>query len=464
LLVGLVLLAAVGIVVVEGVTYTSLRSFLDDRVEKQLDAARDPISKSLEPDNQPSPPPQRSDGTTAQDPPNVRRPDAPPGTYGERRNAAGEIVASTSVGLVLLPAVLPDHDFEISGYRVHTQAIPGDQTLVVAVPVADVHATLRRLLALEAAVTAAVLAGLTVLAWWVVKLGLRPLDHMEETAKAIADGDLTRRVGDDDPRTEVGRLGRSLNVMLGRIEEAFAQRQASEDRLRRFLADASHELRTPLTSIRGYAELFRRGADSRPDDLAKAMRRIEDEAARMGVMVEELLQLAHFDQGRALDLQPLDLTPLASDAVDDARAANPDRTIELVVDGAVPVEADSARVRQVLVNLIGNAVRHTPSDASVSVRTAIEGGWAVLEVADTGEGLAPGDEARVFDAFYRGDPARQRDTGGSGLGLAIVAAIAVAHDGTVAVSSVPGGGATFTVRLPLALRGARPGPVGRRRR
>jgi two-component system OmpR family sensor kinase len=448
--VGLALLAAIGVVTVEVVTYTALRSFLDDRVERQVDAAIRPLARALQPDDQPAPPPPRRDGTRAQQPPEVRRADPPPGTYGERRNAAGEVVASTSQGLVLLPAELPDHDFEVAGYRVHSEAIPGDQTLVVAVPVADVHATLRRLVKLEVAVTAVVLLGLVVLAWWVVRLGLLPLERMGATAEAIADGDLTARVRDADPRTEVGRLGRSLNVMLGRIEEAFAQRQASEDRLRRFLADASHELRTPLTSIRGYAELFRRGADRRPDDLAKSMRRIEDEAARMGVMVEELLLLAHVDQGRPLDRQPVDLSPLAADAVDDARAANPDRDIELVADGSVPVLADRARVQQVLVNLVTNAVRHTPPEAHVSVGVAARDGWAVLEVADTGPGLPPGDEGRVFEPFFRGDPARQRDTGGSGLGLAIVAAIAAAHDGVVAAGNRPGGGAVFTVSLPLA--------------
>jgi two-component system OmpR family sensor kinase len=450
LVVGLALLAAVGVVTVEVVTYTALRSFLDDRVERQVEAAIQPISRSLQADDRPAPPPPRRDGTQLEPPPPVRRADPPPGTYGERRNAAGEVVASTSTGLVLLPATLPDHDFETSGYRVHAEAIPGNETLVVAVPVADVHATLRRLVKLEVAVTTVVLLGLVVLAWWVVRFGLLPLERIGATAEAIADGDLTARVRDADPRTEVGRLGRSLNVMLGRIEEAFAQRQASEDRLRRFLADASHELRTPLTSIRGYAELFRRGAASRPDDLAKSMRRIEDEAARMGVMVEELLLLAHFDQGRPLDRQPVDLSPLAVDAVEDARAAHPDRAIHLVANGPVPVLADRARVQQVLVNLITNAVRHTPPDARVSVGVTARDGWAVLEVADTGPGLPPGDEGRVFEPFFRGDPARQRDTGGSGLGLAIVAAIAAAHDGTVDAGNRPEGGAVFTVALPLA--------------
>ncbi|MCU1375806.1 MAG: integral rane sensor signal transduction histidine kinase [Actinomycetia bacterium] len=449
LLIGLVLLATVGIVVVEVVTYASLRSFLDGRVETQLDAAHDPISRALGPDNRPDAPPPRPDGTQAAAPPAVTRPGVPPGTYGERRDASGQVVASTSVGLVALPAVLPSSSFEVSGYRVRTEPIPGGQTLVIAVPVADVDATLRRLLRLEVAVTAAVLVGLSVLAWWVVQLGLRPLVRMGDTAGAIADGDLTQRV-DEDARTEVGRLGRSLNVMLTRIEEAFAQRQASEDRLRRFLADASHELRTPLTSIRGYAELFRRGADRRPDDLAKAMRRIEDEAARMGVMVEELLLLAHFDQGRPLELEPVDLAALAADAVDDARAASPDRTIHLAVGGPVVVAGDAGRLRQVLVNLVGNALRHTPDDATVRVRAGIDGGMAVLEVADDGPGLVPGDEDRVFEPFYRGDPSRQRDTGGSGLGLAIVAAIAAAHDGRASASSVPGEGATFRVTLPLA--------------
>ena len=206
------------------------------------------------------------------------------------------------------------------------------------------------------------LLALALLAWWVVHLGLRPLEQMGETAGAIAAGDLSRRVETADERTEVGRLGLALNSMLGQIEGAFAERTASEARLRRFVADAAHELRTPLTSIRGYAELFRRGASTRPDDLAKTMRRIEEGAARMGVLVEDLLLLARLDQGRPLDREPVDLTRLTAAAVDDLRVVSPDRPVVYESNGAVVVNGDEHRLRQVLANLLENARTHTPPD------------------------------------------------------------------------------------------------------
>jgi two-component system OmpR family sensor kinase len=322
--------------------------------------------------------------------------------------------------------------------------------LEVAVPLTETSQTLDRLLGIEVLVSALVLAALAAASWWLIKRDLRPLEHMTETADAIAAGDLSQRVEPAEPRTEVGRLGLSLNAMLVQIEQAFAERAATEDKLRRFLADASHELRTPLTSIRGYAELFERGAKDDPEDLATAMRRIEEESKRMGVMVEELLVLARLGEGRQPEREPVDLTRIVSDAVADARAAAPDRKISLdPADGTI-VMGDDHQLRQVLANLLANAREHTPAGTPVHVTLTAADGQAVLAVVDEGPGLPAGEADKVFEPFYRADPSRTRETGGAGLGLAIVAAIVEAHGGTVAAASEPNVGATFTVRLPIA--------------
>jgi two-component system OmpR family sensor kinase len=281
---------------------------------------------------------------------------------------------------------------------------------------------------------------------------------MGETAGAIAAGDLTRRVEPADDRTEVGRLGLALNAMLTQIESAFEERRASEDRLRRFVADASHELRTPLTSIRGYAELFRRGAADRPEDLSKAMGRIEAEAARMGILVEDLLLLARVDESRPLERERLDLAALAAEAVDDARIAAPERRVELAAVADVAVIGDRVRLRQVLDNLLDNVRAHTPAEVRTAVRVSAEDDEAVLGVEDDGPGLDVDDVDRVFERFYRTDASRARSSGGSGLGLSIVAAVVAAHGGTVSADRSPLGGARFRVRLPLAATVSLPAP------
>jgi len=286
------------------------------------------------------------------------------------------------------------------------------------------------------------------LAFWLVRVGLRPLEGMGETAGSIAAGDLSRRVEPADARTEIGRLGLALNAMLAQIEAAFDERRASESRLRRFVADASHELRTPLTSIRGYAELFRRGAGSRPEDLAKTMRAIEAEASRMGILVDDLLLLARLDQGRPLEREPVNLSRVASEAVESARAIEPDRPGDLEFDGPAMVAGDRGRLRQVLDKLLDNARVHTPAGTGVKLSLGTEADCVLLSVADQGPGLQPDVAARVFERFYRGDPARSRRTGGAGLGLSIVSAIVEAHGGSVACRPNDGTGATFEVRLP----------------
>jgi two-component system, OmpR family, sensor kinase len=283
--------------------------------------------------------------------------------------------------------------------------------------------------------------------WFLVRRGLRPLDTIAETAGAIAAGDLSQRVPDAEESTEVGRLGLALNAMLGQIEGAFAERTASEERLRQFVADASHELRTPLTSIRGYSELFHRGAAERPEDLAKAMERIEAEASRMGVLVDDLLLLARLDQGAPLVRDRVDLTELASRSVQDARAADPSRPIDLHGDGPVMVEGDELRLKQVLDNLLANARVHTPPGTPARV-TVSSDGQAVIEVADEGPGVPPEMAVRIFERFFRSDASRSREKGGAGLGLAIASEIARAHGGELALLPTERG-AAFRLTLPL---------------
>ena len=333
----------------------------------------------------------------------------------------------------------------------------------------------------------------------VVQANLRPLNDIELTASQIAKGHLNHRIPERDPRTEIGSLGHSLNAMLSQIETAFhAQEESeqaahrSEDRMRRFIADASHELRTPLTTIRGFAEYYRqRGgvrkdqdqlsgtspADSTapdgtaedgltPQDLDRIMRRLEAEASRMGLLVEDLLTLARLDQQRPLNLAPVDLLTLAADAVQDARMVAPGRPIDLSVapGAAFLVDGDEARLRQVIGNLLNNALTHTPPDTPVRVKIAsgmLDHGTpaVVLDVEDDGPGMERDQAQRVFERFYRADQARNRASGGTGLGLAIVSGLVAAHGGTVSVRTAPGEGADFQVRLPLSpdARVAEPG-------
>jgi two-component system OmpR family sensor kinase len=292
------------------------------------------------------------------------------------------------------------------------------------------------------------------LGWYAVRQAFVPLTQIEDTAAAIAAGDLTQRVPEPHTRDEVASLSRSLNAMLAQIEHSFSVREASEQRMRQFVADASHELRTPLATVRGYAELYRQGAVSRPEDIRVAFGRIESEASRMSGLVEDLLVLARLEGERPLSVDDVDLAVLGGDAVQDARVLQPDRHVRLVGLGGplgpVHVSGDEQRLRQVVTNLVSNALHHTPAGSPVEVAVGLRpDGTAALEVRDHGEGVDPARARRVFERFYRADPARsRRGTGGSGLGLAIVAAIVTAHGGKVGVAQTPGGGATFVVELP----------------
>ncbi|MEO6115838.1 MAG: HAMP domain-containing sensor histidine kinase, partial [Pseudolysinimonas sp.] len=338
-----------------------------------------------------------------------------------------------------------------------------------------------------------------------------PLRDVEATAARFAAGDYSQRLGGATPNTEVGRLNRSLNTMLARIDRAFADRQRTVEQMRRFVGDASHELRTPLVSLRGYAELYRMGAITSPDDVAQAMDRIEREAIRMGGLVEDLLELARLDEAKPLRLEPVDLLPIAQDAALDATVSNPLRVITVVVpepledaEGAasdsgsepapaplaaitttgaisltgalsrlrrrrpraasvpVPVSvpipdvgpivlAEGDKIRQVITNLIGNAMRFTPPDSPIELAVEVDraGDFGQISVVDHGEGIPPQLREKIFQRFWRADTSRTRDTGGSGLGLAIVAGIVANHHGHVEVVETPGGGATFRVSLPL---------------
>jgi len=457
------ILVVLGLLVADGATYGLLRTSLVGRVDDQLRASMHDGGRGFGPGGTDFP----TGSTTGL-----------PQKYIEVLDASGSVLGRQVFFGANYPPKLPKSlpgsiSFRGSDqYRIFTTGASGFEgryrvvafaasfstqpgtvvsgTAVVAISLGDVEATLHKLLLVELLVTLSVLAAVGALAWWLIRVGLRPLTEMEGAAADIAAGDLSRRIETTDENTEVGRLGGALNVMLEKIENAFAERSASEARLRRFVADASHELRTPLTSIRGYAELFRRGARSHPEDLEKSMQRIEDESARMGILVDDLLLLARLDHGPRLDHGSVDLAVVASDAVDDARVVQPERPIDVSADERVIIDGDDARLRQVAANLMSNALEHTPPATPVHVRVTIDGDHAVLEVADEGPGLDEEHAAKVFDRFFRVDPARARDNGGAGLGLAIVSAIVEAHGGTVAVETAPGAGARFTVRLPVS--------------
>jgi two-component system, OmpR family, sensor kinase len=481
LLAALIVLAAAGLVTLAAVTYAEQRSFLLERVDQQAHEAQRGVSFAL--DGRPRlprglrPPPFGPPGApggpglgVAARPGGSGPQGLPHGTLGQRRDASGRVIASTTVRSYgdeplpapKLPATIPnDHPITVDSvsasgtrYRVLAESTHDDPgtTTIVAVPLRETDATLNRLVTVEALVIGGVLVLLAALAWWVVRLGLRPLDRMGETAGAIAGGDLSRRVSPATERTEVGRLGLALNAMLGQIEKAFAERQASENRLRRFLADASHELRTPLASIRGYAELFRIGAAREEVETEKAMGRIEDESARMGALVENLLTLARLDQVPEIARKPVNLSELARDAADDARAIAPDRDIDLRAGSQATVMGDPSQLRQVIGNLVRNALVHTPPGSAIELTVRTTGGDATLEVRDHGHGLPTDDTDAMFERFWRADPGRGRGRAGAGLGLSIVAAIVDAHGGRVGAANAPGGGASFTISLPAAPR------------
>ncbi|HTR89321.1 MAG TPA: HAMP domain-containing sensor histidine kinase [Solirubrobacteraceae bacterium] len=474
LIASMLALAAAGLIVLAAVTYAEQRSFLYGRVDQQAREAGPALSRAL--DQQGFMPP----GVGLGGPGGVGGPlpNLPPGTYGQRRNASGRVLGHVSIGYgessppaPALPAHVPvGVAFTVGSagssgvrYRAYATRDPEDSGVTVAaVPLGDVEATLHRLLLVDGLVLVGVLIALGVAAFAIVRAGLRPLERMAAAADAIAAGDLSRRVSPASDRSEVGRLGLALNGMLERLELAFSRRRRSEERLRQFLADSSHELRTPLAAIRGYAELFRMGATREEAEVALAMRRIEQESVRMGLLVEDLLTLARLDEEREAAREPVDLAGLAGDAVADARATAPERAIGLRAPARALVAGDAHQLRQVLANLLANALTHTPAGTPIEVtvreeRTARgEAPKVVVAVRDHGPGLPAGVEpARLFERFWRAEGGRERGSAGAGLGLAIVGEIVAAHGGGVNAAGAAGGGAVFTVELPALAPGTR---------
>lgn len=374
-----------------------------------------------------------------------RLPDLPELTYEQAEVAEGQFRTVEGSGgsrwrMVAVPVV-----FQPSGQPAGAA--------VIALPLDDVQATLKAVTLRFVVLGAALIAALVLIGFFLIGRAFRPLREVQSVTTAFGSGDTSRRVDVKAPATEVGKLGTDVNGMLDRIETTLAAREASEQRMRRFIGDASHELRTPLATLRGFAELYRMGAVREQDEVSSTFRRIEDESTRMGGLVEDLLVLARLDEQRPLRHAPVDLLVLAADAVHDSTALAPDRSVRLVgVDGRPPQPAvtpgDEARLRQVVTNLLSNALRHTPAGSPVELGVGVRPDAVVLQVVDHGPGVPPEESDRIFERFYRADASRTRSSGGSGLGLAIVDAIVRAHGGLALLHPTPDGGATFEVRLP----------------
>jgi two-component system, OmpR family, sensor kinase len=467
LLLTLAPLFVVGLVIANVATYIGVRSFLYSRVDDQLFSTHISVENAL-----------RGNGSPG-------RPDEGPGgggpgagaalpqfTYGCIVSPSGSLEAhhtfvfgnSTDetdhpvlTSAVLSPTGSVPQYFTLAGvgavsqYRAYLDTThDGSGNLVLAaIPIDDLNSTLSHLLLLELGVSGGVTLAIVAATWLLVRRGMRPLVRMGDTAR-IAATDLSRRVSPSTEKTEVGRLGLALNTMLSQLEAAFAERARNEERLRHFVSDASHELRTPLTSMQGYAELIRRRPDMERDDVVLALRRMEEESRRMGVLVDDLLLLARLDQGRPLERGSVDLEALVSDAVADARAVDPKRAITASVAAPLVVTGDEMRLRQVLGNVVRNALVHTPAGTPVELRLHPQDSAAVVDVVDHGPGIPKGHAERIFERFHRAEPDRSRDQGGSGLGLSIASAVLAAHGGRISVLDTPGGGATFRIVLPLA--------------
>ena len=493
-LVGLLLaLVAAGLIVAGVAAVTALRGYLVNEVDQSLTERATSISRGgpIGGGGPGRPVPigddvrylqiSNADGSESQATPDSAQIDDPP------------VIPERSVAQVIEAGSAPYTVESVSGgstWRVVTVPLADSSgSVTVAQDISGIIATVQRLALIELAIGSLVLAAVGGLGWFLVRSSLRPLRDVERAAAVIARGDLSHRAPTADPRTEVGSLARSFNTMVDAVAVAFEAQQASEQaavrsaeqaraseaRMRQFVADASHELRTPLTSVRGFAELYRIGAVPAGPKLDDTMMRIEAEAARMGVLVEDLLLLARMDQARPLDVTEVDLLDVVTDAAAAARAAAPDRTIQVEVDpvqAAALVAGDPVRLRQVVDNLLSNALRYSPADrpallrvSTVTAREAAalaapagatgaldvsgETRLAVLDVVDRGPGMSDEAAARVFERFYREDRARSRDQGGAGLGLAIVAAITAAHGGRVELRTSPGRGAAFRLLLPL---------------
>ncbi len=475
LILGVIALSALGLVTADVITYTSLHRFLISRTDDFLDTAHVSAESGLHGPGR-GPPHGGQQGPDAAGRPDIGRLEARvPGLFVQVRRANGTIVATGAApqfsGTTQSPPPRLPKTIALTSrrgadrvsyfsvpatkgggrYRVRASSDPGSNgyILVVATSLASVDSTLHQLVLVELLVTLAALGGVALLGYWVIGVGLRPLTEIGATAATIAAGDLSRRVAREDERTEVGRLGLALNTMLAQIEGAFRAREASERRLRRFVADASHELRTPLAAVRAYSELFSRGAAERPADLERSMAGITRESERMSLLVEDLLLLARLDEGRPLARELVELREVVAESVETARTLEPERLIESRLEDATVI-GDRDRLRQVVDNLLSNVRAHADRAASVSVTLERTGELVRLTVADTGPGLTDEQAEQAFERFYRADPSRARTAGGAGLGLSIVAAVTESHGGRASAGAAPGGGAAFTIELPLA--------------
>jgi len=513
LLVAVAVVALGALAIADVVTYQELRSFLYTRIDQSLEQSHMPIEAALGSE----PPGGRGGvvppGVTATTAPGGSGTDTdgdaaaagepgcaalpgvtgdvlrelPPGSLLEVRSARGGVLCrsvqpqlgATTPRFPALPAPISGFTANAAdfgepttylttaaagaspGFRVRASVLQGGPyaggQLLVGAPLGSTESTLGHLLDVELVVTGAALLGALALGWWLVRVGLRPLRAVEGTAEAIARGELDQRVPGGAARTEVGRLARALNVMLERIEGAFAQRDATEEelrqsegRMRQLVADASHELRTPLSAVSAYAELFEQGASAHHDDLERVMKGIRAETDRMGHLVEDLVLLARLDEGRPLEREEVELVGVAAEAVQTAATVGPPWPVHLVARQPVEVVGDRVRIRQVLDNLLANVRTHCPPGTATTVVVATSGDEALITVSDDGPGIAAGDAEHLFERFYRVDPSRSRRHGGAGLGLSIVASIVRAHGGTVRAAPGANGGATFSVRIPRA--------------
>lgn len=471
LVVAVVGLLAIVAIVIGSISVLALQGFLMGRLDGQLDAATGRSQGQFDAPGGPGSSLQDSSKDRLQQIINRQAPGTViaatlgPVLLGVAKDQDGVLQALTEPQARALAAVPPTRvkttvnlGGSLGNYRAITVVLDNGDQIVTGLPLGELQTTLLQLGLIIAIVTAAGLVLAAILALWIVRVALRPLERVVSTATRVAELPLDRgevalgvRVPehDADPRTEVGLVGAAINRMLGHVASALTARQASENKVRQFVADASHELRTPLAAIRGYAELTRRGNYDLPSDVVHSLGRVESEATRMTSLVEDLLLLARLDEGRDLESAPLDLTRLLIDSVSDAHAAGPDHEWSLdLPEEPVMIEGDVARLHQVFANLLGNARVHTPVGTGVVTSVVIDGPRAVVTVSDDGPGIPAELQPVLFERFARGDSSRSRAAGSTGLGLAIVAAVVEGHGGTVEVQSEPGS-TSFRVILPL---------------